>query len=428
MEHAAPKGTFDILPYSVNEKEEWCLSHRWQYIESVIRQTAKDYNFQEIRTPIFEKTDLFLRAVGETSDIVSKEMYTFDDKGGRSLTLRPEGTAAVMRAFVEHQLQQKGAVHKLFYIGPMFRYERPQSGRYRQHHQFGAEVIGISGPEQDAETIDFLCEVYRRLGLKNFKVLINSLGDQESRESYLKSLRAYLLPYLPQLSSDSQYRFEKNILRILDSKDEQDRKILEGAPKFQNHLNEDCLNHFLSVQKLLTQLNIEFEINSNLVRGLDYYNKTVFEVVAEGLGSQISIGGGGRYDGMISSFGGPPLPTFGFGTGMERLLKTMIHEDIKFPTPPRPFIYLIGLGEGFTEVFRLSSVLRKNQIPCDLDLSPKKLQNSLQKAFNSLAEYIVIIGSEEIANQKIQIKHASSKKTLDVSFAEFINKCKELYV
>ncbi len=292
MQYTIPKGTFDILPEAQKEEDKWCTSAHWQYLESVIRQTAHEYGFKEIRTPIFERTELFVRSVGESSDIVSKEMYTFLDRAERSMTLRPEGTAPVMRSFVEHRLYNTGAVHKLFYIGPMFRYERPQAGRYRQHHQFGAEAVGIGTPEQDVEVIDLLCEVYRRLGLKDLKVLINNIGDTESREAYLLSLKNYLEPHLEELSKDSQARFTKNILRILDSKDPNDQKILENAPSILDHLNEECKTHFEKVCRLLEKLNIAYEINPKLVRGLDYYNKTVFEITSTSLGSQNSVGGG----------------------------------------------------------------------------------------------------------------------------------------
>ena len=269
-----PPGVFDILPH--DPKEKWRCSYLWQYVEEAIRQAARQYGFQEIRTPIFERTELFQRGVGATSDIVSKEMYTFEDKGERSMSLRPEGTAPVMRTFIENQLYNTSSVHKFFYICPMFRYERAQAGRYRQHHQFGVEAIGNAAPEQDAEVIDLVYTLYSRLGLKNLQVGLNSIGDVESRIAYRTALQDYLRAFYSELSADSKLRFESNPLRILDSKDPGDKKIAEKAPSILEFLNEESRSHFESVKQLLNSLKIPFEINTKLVRGLDYYNKTIF--------------------------------------------------------------------------------------------------------------------------------------------------------
>jgi histidyl-tRNA synthetase len=322
---------FDILPQEPQPEDGWRHSDHWQYIESVMRKCAADYGFKEIRTPIFERTELFVRGVGEGSDIVSKEMYTFLDKAERSMTLRPEGTASVIRAFVEKNLAQQPGLHKFFYIGPMFRYERPQAGRYRQHHQFGAEAIGIGKPEQDVEMIDMLYEIYHRLGLKNLSVMINSVGDEASRAPFRKALGDYLFPFLEDLSEDSKVRFSKNILRILDSKDARDQEILKNAPILEDYLSEASKEHFATVKALLFQMKIPYVVNPKLVRGLDYYNKTVFEVVSHELGAHNTIGGGGRYDGLTALFGGPDLPACGFATGLERLLQTMVGQKVSFP-------------------------------------------------------------------------------------------------
>jgi histidyl-tRNA synthetase len=261
MNYTSAKGTFDILPSEKDEEEKWRESSRWQYLEEVLRGAAHDYGFQEIRTPIFEKTELFVRSVGETSDIVTKEMYTFIDKGERSMTLRPEGTAPVIRSFVENKLYAHGTLHKYFYIGPMFRYERPQAGRYRQHHQFGAEAIGIGTAAQDAELIDLACEIYRRLGLKNLTVQINSVGDAPSRAAYRQALTHYLQPFFGALSADSQVRFEKNILRILDSKDPKDQEILQKAPLLSDCMTPEAKNHFEEVLQRLKTLKINYAPN-----------------------------------------------------------------------------------------------------------------------------------------------------------------------
>ncbi len=355
MDYSTPKGTFDILPFEPQEEDKWRESDRWQHLEEVMRKTSNDYGFREIRTPIFEKTELFVRGVGESSDIVTKEMYTFIDRGERSMTLRPEGTASVIRAFVEKKLYAQPGLHKYFYIGPMFRYERPQAGRYRQLHQFGAEAIGICSPEQDVELIDMACEIYRRLGLKNLSVQINSVGDAPSRAAYREALAHFLKPFLPALSADSQVRFTKNILRILDSKDPNDQKILKEAPTLEQYLTPEAKAHFDRVLKLLDALQISYAVNPKLVRGLDYYNETVFEISSEVLGAQNAIGGGGRYDGLTEAIGGPSLPSVGFATGMERILQTMLKQDAPFPSTPHPRVFFIPIGSAALQTCALIS-------------------------------------------------------------------------
>jgi len=402
-----PPGVFDILPDQPRDK--WQGSYIWNYIESVMRQTAKDFGFQEIRTPAFERTELFSRGVGETSDIVSKEMYTFIDKGGRSMSLRPEGTAPVMRAFVENQLQQSKQIHKLFYIGPMFRYERAQAGRYRQHHQFGVEIIGDASPEQDVEAIDLLYTLYNRLGLHNLKVNINSIGDSESRASFKTALKEYLNQFYDQLSEDSKVRFEKNPLRILDSKNPEDIKITAGAPSIYDHLNDECRAHFEAVKRLLNQLKIPYEVNSKLVRGLDYYNKTVFEITAGELGAQNSVGGGGRYDGLLKTLGGPDLPSIGFGTGIERIIQTMIGQQIALPEVPRPVLYIIPLGEEAKPTcFDLLHELRQMGIATEMDFTGKKLNKLMTYANQIKAKYVAVIGENELKAGTIELKEMES--------------------
>ncbi|NGX44807.1 MAG: Histidine--tRNA ligase, partial [Candidatus Anoxychlamydiales bacterium] len=323
MKYQIPKGLFDILP---NAKENFKEVSRWQYLESIIKKLAIDYNFEEIRVPIFEKTELFLRGVGGTSDIASKELYTFLDKAKRSMSLRPEGTASVMRAFIENNLSQEKKIHKLYYMGPMFRYDRPQKGRYRQHHQLGIEVIGDKSFEIDAEVIDMLMTLFNRLELTNLKLLINSIGDLETRANYKKALLDFLKPNFENLSEDSKARFDKNRMRILDSKDERDKKILKEVPSILDFLSDGAKKHFENLLNLLDKLDIKYEVDSKLVRGLDYYDNTVFEVVSDKLGAQNSLGGGGRYNSLLKSLGGPDLPGIGFACGLERILQTMIEE------------------------------------------------------------------------------------------------------
>jgi histidyl-tRNA synthetase len=346
-------------------------------------------------------------------------MYTFLDKGERSMSLRPEGTASVMRAFVEKHLDQMPGLHKFFYIGPMFRYERPQSGRYRQHHQFGAEAIGIGKPEQDVELIDLLCETYRRLGLKGLKVMINSVGDETSRTPYQEALRKYLEPHFEKLSADSQVRFTKNILRILDSKDEGDQAVLAKAPSILEFLSDEAKAHFEKVKRLLEIEKIPYVINHKLVRGLDYYNKTVFEVVSESLGAQNTLGGGGRFDGLLRSLGGPDLPAVGFGTGIERLLQTMVAQGVAFPPAPSPLIFFIPMGEAASDAcFALLCRLRHNGIAAEMDLSGKKIQNGLQLAGVENARYSVVLGDRELETGEVELKEMATRAVQKISLSK----------
>lgn len=412
---AAP-GVFDILP--IEPQEKWRGSALWNYVELIIRQTTAQYGFQEIRTPLFERTELFQRSVGEGSDIVSKEMYTFLDKGERSMSLRPEGTAPVMRAFIEHQLHLLAPVHKLFYIGPMFRYERTQAGRYRQHHQFGTEAIGNASPEQDAEIIDMLCSIFSKLKIKNLKVGINSIGTAECRLKFRKSLQDFLRGQFNELSAESQVRFETNPLRILDSKDAKDIQITAGAPSILDFLDEDCVQHFNGLKKLLEMLKIPFEVNPRLVRGLDYYNKTVFEITAGELGAQNSIAGGGRYDGLLKSLGGPDLPAIGFGMGIERVIQTMLKQDVPLPKPYAPALFLIALGDNAKEVcFSLLHDLRQNGVSAQMDFSNKKVAKSMQYADQIRAARVAVIGDNELQTGEIEVKDMASGKTQKFSLS-----------
>lgn len=414
MKFTIPPGVFDIIPDS--PQEQWKSSYLWLFVEDVIRQTAREYGYQEIRTPLFERTELFQRSVGETSDIVTKEMYTFDDKGGRSLSLRPEGTAPAIRAFIEHHIHQTAPVHKLFYIAPMFRYERAQAGRYRQHHQFGVEAIGIRSPEQDVEVIDLLWTLYKRLGLKNLSLCINSIGNMESRLEFRRALKNYLEPHLASLSADSQARFETNPLRILDSKDPKDQAIVAEAPSILDFLSDECRTHFEAVQDLLDLLEIPYKINPLLVRGLDYYNRTVFEIVAGELGAQNSIGGGGRYDGLVESLGGPDLPAFGFGTGIERIIQTMINQGVTLPKPDHPVLFLIALGEKAQSVcFKLLHDLHQQGIPAQMDFSGRKLGKIMQYADQIAATYVCVIGEDEIARHEVELKQMATGNKIKVN-------------
>ena len=426
MQFQIPKGLFDILPYEADH--DWKLSFYWKYLEDKVRKISEDYGYKEIRTPIFEKTELFVRSVGETSDIVKKEMYNFFDKAGRPMSLRPEGTACIIRAYIENNLHNTSFPNKFYYMGPMFRYDRPQAGRYRQHHQFGIEVIGTKNYEQDVEVIDLLWEFYKRTGLKNLTLYINSIGDSQSRENYKKALKKHLKPYYEKLSKDSKERFEKNPLRILDSKEKQDQELLKNAPSIEDFLTKSSKDHFEKVCNLLKDLNIPYIINKKLVRGLDYYNSTVFEVVSGELGAQNSIGGGGRYDGLVKSFGGPDLSAIGFGTGLERILQTMIEQKIVLHDPSYPFLYFIPLDEESKKLcFFLTTQLRHLEIPTDISLNIKKLQKSLKIASNLEVKYSAIIGEEERKSKKIVIKDMEKRDQTTVDLDKCIDFIKNLW-
>lgn len=420
MNLSTAPGVFDIIPPNAlreNANEQWRASHLWNFVEATIRKTTAEYGFQEIRTPIFEPTELFKRGVGETSDIVSKEMYTFLDKGERSMSLRPEGTAPVVRAFLSNKIEQTAPIHKLYYIGPMFRYERAQAGRYRQHHQFGAEVIGSKAPEQDVELIDMLYTLYNRLGLKNLQVNINSIGDAACRIAYRNALVEYLQTHESELSADSKIRLKTNPLRVLDSKDPTDIKINAGAPSILNFLSEECKEHFNEVQILLKQLEIPFQINTKLVRGLDYYNKTVFEIIAGELGAQNSVAGGGRYDGLLKTLGGPDLPATGFATGLERVIQTMLKQEVTLPPANAPEIFLIALGnEARRACFSLLHKLRLSGISAAMDFSDRKINKIMQYANQIQAEYVVVVGDDELKNGLVELKEMKTGEKRSLPF------------
>jgi histidyl-tRNA synthetase len=394
MKIEAPKGTADILP-----AESW----KWQAVEAIARQTAGLYHFSEIRTPIFEHTELFHRGVGETSDVVAKETYTFTDRGDRSITLRPEGTAGVVRAMIESNLlAQEGSRAKVYYIGPNFRYERPQKGRLRQHHQFGVEAFGIAGPEQDVECILLQLDFYRRCGLKDLTLKINSLGDAESKARYRDALVGFLRG--KELSEDSKRRLETNPLRILDSKDPRDHDACSGAPAAANFLSAPSKAHLDRVRELLTQSGVDFwHEDGTLVRGFDYYTQTLWEFTAGGLGAQDAVGGGGRFDNLVAHLGGRPTPAVGFGSGLERLLIALESQQVSPPDPRRPLAWLIAQSPAaFSRLWSLMADLRAAGIACDMDLSGRSFKAQLKMADREMAAVCVIAGEDELkANQLI---------------------------
>ena len=396
------------------------------FVENTARDFAKRYGFGEIQTPVFESTEVFARGVGETSDIVSKEMYTFTDRGGESFTLRPEGTAGVVRAFISEGMEQTQPV-KLFYAGPMFRYERPQKGRYRQLHQVGVEVLGATAPQTDVEVLCLAWDFLSALGLQPFiRLELNTLGDAESRAAYREALVTYFEQYKDQLSEDSRVRLEKNPLRILDSKDEGDKKIVENAPAMIDYLNEDSRAFFENVKAGLTEMGIPFVVNPRLVRGLDYYRHTVFEFITDSLGAQGTVLGGGRYDGLVEELGGPKTAGIGFGAGIDRL-SLLLQETGKQPAEPRP-IAVIPVGEDtLLPVMKIAHDLRQNGFIVDMAYSGN-MGKRMKKANKINACAAVIMGSDEYEKGIVTVRDLDTGDQSEIAFAElnaFMQKYKE---
>ncbi|WP_274650043.1 histidine--tRNA ligase [Paenibacillus humicola] len=393
-----PPGTQDFLPGSVDT---------WQFVESKARDICRRFNFREIRTPIFEATELFKRGVGETTDIVEKEMYTFTDRGDRSMTLRPEGTAGVVRAFVENKLYGEPDLTKLYYIGPMFRYERQQAGRYRQFHQFGVEALGSADPALDVEVIALGYAFYTEVGLEGVRVEINSVGTPAVRASYREKLLAFLEPKRDQLCEDCRSRMDRNPLRVLDCKVDQHHFV--GAPSILDSLDEECRTHFEAVRRDLSAMGIPFDINPRLVRGLDYYTHTAFEFKAEGIGAIDTIGGGGRYNGLVGEIGGPDQPGVGFGIGLER---TVLLLDSQNADPERLHqvdVYMIGLGEAAErEISRLIYGLRQKGLSAERDYQGRKMKAQLKSADRLQARFAAILGDDELARGEIALKEMAT--------------------
>ena len=403
----APRGTADVLP-----ADSW----KWQTVERIARETASLYHFSEIRTPVFEHTELFHRGVGEASDIVNKEMYTFEDRGGRAITLRPEGTAGVVRAAIEHNLvAQEGARLKVFYIVPNFRYERPQAGRLRIHHQFGAEAFGAPEPEQDVECILLQLDFYRRCGLKDLQLRINSLGDRESKQRFAAHIVDYLTPQKGMLSEDSQRRLEQNPLRILDSKDPRDQE-LTGKLFGLEFLSDKSKAHLDRVQKLLNDAGVKYQVDGKLVRGFDYYTETLWEVTAGGLGAQNAVGGGGRYDNLVEQLGGKPTPGVGFGSGLERLLLALEAQGVALPRPRGHLVWLVAHGDAARDYnWKLMADLRGAGIPCDMDPSGRSVKSQFKVADREGAVACVIVGETEMSAGTVVVKNLKTAEQTTVA-------------
>ncbi len=407
----AVRGTKDLLPEIIEN---------WQYIENIFRKVTNRFNYKELRTPIFEYTEVFSRGVGESTDIVNKEMYTFKDKGDNSLTLRPEMTAALVRAVIQNNLTAQQAIAKLWYFGPFFRYERPQKGRQRQFHQFGAECLSSPNPESDVEIICLADAIINELKIKDYKLLLNTLGNKSTISNYKIELTNFLKNNFENLSEDSKRRLDQNPLRILDSKDEKDLLVTQNAPKLIDFLDNDSKVHFEFVTKSLDNLNINYEINHKLVRGLDYYSHTVFEFQSNYLGSQDSFGGGGRYNELFEDLGGKPTPAIGFAFGVERLLMILESQNLFPQISNKLDFYIVSFGiEFYNYVIKISTLLQNIGYSVTYDISRKSFKSQMKDSDKSNADYIIIIGDNEVKNNEFVIKNMKSGEQIKLAIEQF---------
>ncbi|MCR4660764.1 MAG: histidine--tRNA ligase [Clostridia bacterium] len=407
-----PKGTKDCLP------EE---SYKWHFLEDKFRKQARVYNFKEIRTPVFEHTELFLRGVGDTTDIVNKEMYTFLDKGERSITLKPEGTAGVARSFIENGLDNNPQPTKMYYITPVFRYEQPQAGRLREHHQFGIELYGSESYKADFEVISFANNFLECLGLKNLELNINSIGCPTCRAEYKKALIQFFSSKEDQLCSQCRERLQKNPLRVLDCKVPTCKEIAKGAPSVIDYLCQDCKAHHENLTNALSKAGIKFKVNPNIVRGLDYYTRTVFEFISNDIGSQGTVCGGGRYNNLVEEIGGKSTPAVGFGMGIERLIMVLENANAYLGEKESPLFYILPITENESEVATLiTNKLRVNGINCETDLCGRSLKAQMKYANKINAKYVIVIGGEEITNKKVTAKNMFEKQEIEIDLDKLI--------
>lgn len=412
MKLQKPKGTQDILPAD---------SAKWQYVENVARETFKKYNYGEIRTPMFEHYEVISRSVGDTTDIVTKEMYDFHDKGDRHITLRPEGTAPVVRSYVENKLfapeVQKPV--KVYYIGSMFRYERPQAGRLREFHQLGVECFGSKNPATDVETIAMAYQLFNTLGIKEVTLHLNSLGNTESRLAYRQALIDYLTPMRDTLSKDSQRRLDENPLRVLDSKEKEDKVAVENAPSILDYLDDESQAHFDEVRAMLDSLNIPYVVDTNMVRGLDYYNHTIFEFITTIDKSELTICAGGRYDSLVEYFGGPETAGFGFGLGLERLLLVLDKQGIELPVEENLDVYIAVLGSGANgKALELVQAIRYQGFKAERDYLGRKIKAQFKSADTFKAKTVITLGESEVESGQVNVKNNSTREEVTVSFEE----------
>jgi len=418
MKYNIPRGTFDILPED---------SYKWQFLQDSFRKMATCFGYEEITTPIFEVAELFERSSGESSDVVQKEMYRFQDKKGREFALRPEGTAPVVRSYVENHLDKLSSRTKLFYLGPMFRYDRPQAGRYRQFYQYGIEFIGSNNPYYDAEVIAVAFLWLNKLGLNNLRLEINSVGCPDCSAVYDKALQEYYRPFLPKLCPDCVKRLETNPRRLLDCKLPSCIELRNNAPSQMDYLDESCKKHFSAVCDYLQAMNIPYTINPRIVRGLDYYTNTAFEIIYDGLGAQNSLVGGGRYNGLIAQIGGKSIPAIGFAGGFERLLLALEEEKIELISPSKPDAYLVCVGENTRlQILPYLNALRTNGLIVDYDPDKSSLKAQLKSADTSGAKYAIIIGENELATKTVNLKNLQTGEQIAIPMDEeyTINKMK----
>lgn len=418
IKFSVPRGTYDILPD---------ISYKWEYVTKVFRDVAREFNYKEIVTPIFENSNIFERSVGATSDIVEKEMYKFEDKKGRSFALRPEGTAPVVRSFIENGLNLKPNSSKLYYLGPMFRYDRPQKGRYRQFYQYGIENIGSTNVYNDAEAIAFAYSFLTRLGLQNFELQINSIGCKKCTQDYDNALKEYFTPNIDSLCSDCRNRLIKNPKRVLDCKVKTCKIIASNAPSMIDYLDEDCQRDFEKVKEYLNVMNIPFIVNAKIVRGLDYYSQTAFEFIDTNLGAQNTLIGGGRYNTLAEQLGGKNLPGIGFAGGFERLLLSMEQENSSFGLPQIPKVYLVTLGEeAVSKGIELLSKLRKNGISTEYDPDKISMNAQMKMANKTEAGFALILGKNELENNIIILKNLATGEQKNVNLTKIIELMKDI--
>ena len=409
----APKGTVDLVPGK---------SEHWQLVEEVFRSEAELNGFAEIRTPVFEHTELFLRGVGDTTDVVEKQMYTFEDKGGRSITLRPEGTAGAVRAMLENGLYNAGYPVKLYYNTSCYRYEKPQAGRLRELHQFGVEMFGAAEPVADVQVIALALSAFKRLGLEDVGLQLNSIGCPECRKEYHKALKEYFTAHKEELCDTCLSRLERNPMRILDCKSPECQAVAKDAPKITDYLCEDCRAHFQKVQEYLTAMGVEFEVDPGLVRGLDYYTRTVFEFPSKSLG--FALGGGGRYDGLVEEMGGKPTPGLGFGLGLDRIMMALYAQQVEFPQLPKCEMYIATMGEeAQKKAFLLLDELHRCGIPADTDLCGRGLKAQMKYAGKIGAKFTMVLGDNELQEGKAEMKNMKTgeKRKIAISGEDFIN-------
>lgn len=414
----APRGTKDITPKDV---------YKWHYIEKKFREICALYGYEEIRTPIFEHTEVFARSVGDTTDVVQKEMYSFTDRGDRQLSLKPEGTAGVIRSFIENKMYADTQPTKLYYITPCFRYERPQAGRQRQFHQFGIEVLGSDGPSVDAEVISLAVQFFNEMGLKNLSVNINSVGCPTCREEYNRKLKEYLDQKVDVLCETCLERKDKNPMRVIDCKNPHCKENLQDIPFMIDHLCEDCKDHFDKLQTYLKEMDINYVVDKTIVRGLDYYKKTAFEIISNDIGSQSTVCGGGRYDGLVEMLGGPKgISGIGFALGAERLLLTLENNNIEIENPKSTDIYIATIGDAAkTKSFKLIKDLRTNHISADNDHLDKSLKAQFKYSDKLNAKYTVVIGDDELANDTATLKNMKTSEQTTIKLSELVDELKK---